>query len=250
VQYSGSRRFSKLRTPKGSKEQVQVTREQTANTGISRKDQEILASIKPIVDGIAVIFGKNCEVVLHSFDSLDCSVIHIANGHVTGREVGSPITDLGMKILNESASSGRDVTGCYFSKTTDGKTLRSVTILIRNHSGKPIGMICINFNMSSPLIDIIDSFRETAPDDQVSPEHFVNNIDDLIKTTLKSTIAENNNHTNIPNQEKNKVIVNALIKKGIFEIRGAIDIVARELSISRYTIYNYIREHKFSNKQG
>jgi predicted transcriptional regulator YheO len=226
----------------------QPARKQAVNTGITRKDKEILESIKPIVDGIAVVFGKNCEAVLHSFDSLDCSVIHIANGHITGREVGSPITDLGMKILNESAGSGRNITGCYFSKTTDGKALRSVTVLIRNNSGKPIGMICVNFNMSAPLVDIIDSFRETAPGDQVSPEHFVNNIDDLIKTTLKSTIVENNNHNNIPNQEKNKVIVNALIKKGIFEIRGAIDIVARELSISRYTIYNYIREHKFSNK--
>lgn len=221
---------------------------EAVNAGISRKDREILESIKTIVDGIAVVFGKNCEVVLHSFDSLDCSVIHIANGHITGREAGSPITDLGMKILNESAGSGRNVTGCYFSKTADGKSLRSVTVLIRNSSGKPIGMMCINFNMSAPLSDIIESFRETALGDQVSPEHFVNNIDDLIKTTLKSTIVENNNHNNIPNQEKNKVIVNALIKKGIFEIRGAIDIVARELSISRYTIYNYIREHKFSNR--
>ncbi|MDR2177012.1 MAG: PAS domain-containing protein [Treponema sp.] len=224
------------------------TTKQAVITGISRKDKEILEAVKPIVDGIAVIFGKNCEVVLHSFDSLDCSVIRIANGHITGRETGSPITDLGMKILGESAGSGSDVTGCYYSKTADGKTLRSATVLIRNNSGKPVGMLCINFNMSASLIDIVDSFRETSLNEQASPEHFVNSIDDLIKTALKSAIAENNNHNNIPNQEKNKVIVIALIKKGIFEIRGAIDIVARELSISRYTIYNYIREYKFSNK--
>jgi predicted transcriptional regulator YheO len=231
-----------------AKDVEKQTTTQAVVAGISQKDKEILEAVKPIVDGIAVVFGKNCEVVLHSFDSLDCSVIHIANGHITGREAGSPITDLGMKLLNESAGSGRDVTGCYASKTADGKTLRSVTVLIRNNSGKPIGMMCINFNMSATLIDIVDSFKETSLDEQAGPEHFVNNIDDLIKTTLKSAIAENNNHNNIPNQEKNKVIVIALIKKGIFEIRGAIDIVARELSISRYTIYNYIREYKFANK--
>jgi predicted transcriptional regulator YheO len=50
--------------------------------------------------------------------------------------------------------------------------------------------------------------------------------------------------------EKNKIIVCELIKKGMFDIRGAIDIAARELSVSRYTIYNYIREHKSFQKKG
>jgi predicted transcriptional regulator YheO len=77
----------------------------------------------------------------------------------------------------------------------------------------------------------------------------VTSLDDLVKTTLRETITSISSHTNIPNHEKNKTIVCELIKKGIFEIRGAIDIVARELSLSRYTIYNYIRENRFSNKK-
>jgi predicted transcriptional regulator YheO len=217
------------------------------------RDRQILNSIKPIVDGIAAFVGENCEVVLHSFESLECSVIHIANGHITGRGLGSPITDLGMKILQEAvdtsgAGESRDRTDCYYSKTTDGKTLRSITIMIRNPSGKPIGMICINLNMDAPLRSLIDILAVPQAESPENPENFATNLDELIKTTLRETIAAINGHSDIPNHEKNKIIVYELNKKGMFDIRGAIDIVARELSVSRYTIYNYIREHKSSQK--
>jgi len=44
--------------------------------------------------------------------------------------------------------------------------------------------------------------------------------------------------------EKNKLIVFELYKRGVFNVRGVIDLVAKELGISRYTIYNYLREAK------
>ncbi|GHV63537.1 hypothetical protein AGMMS49587_13890 [Spirochaetia bacterium] len=217
----------------------------TANApSITVKDRQLLDSVKPIVDGIAAFLGENCEVVLHSFESLDCSVIHIANSHVTGRSLGSPITDLGMKILRESTETSKNVTDCYYSKTTDGKTLRSITIMIRNPSDKPIGMICINLNMDVPLLSMINTLAVPQTENPVNPENFVANLDELIMTTLRETITTINGHHDIPNHGKNKIIVYELIKKGMFDIRGAIDIVARELSVSRYTIYNYIREHK------
>jgi predicted transcriptional regulator YheO len=217
---------------------------------LTSKDREILEAVKPVIDGIALLLGENCEVLLHSFESLDCSVIYIRNGHVTGRTEGSPITDLGMKILRDSAGAGKDITGCYYSKTSDGKILRCMTILIRNGAKKPIGMMCVNMNMSAPLVDVLNVFNGAGkPEGGESPENFVTSLDDLVKTTLRETITSISSHTDIPNHEKNKTIVYELIKKGIFEIRGAIDIVARELSLSRYTIYNYIRENKFSNKK-
>jgi predicted transcriptional regulator YheO len=155
-----------------------------------------------------------------------------------------------MKILQDSAHTERDVTGCYYSKTADGKLLRSMTITIRNEAKWPIGMMCVNMNMSAPLIDVLNVFNGTEKQEGgESPENFVASLDDLIKTTLRETITSISSHPDIPNHEKNKTIVYELIKKGIFEIRGAIDIVARELSLSRYTIYNYIRENKFSNKK-
>jgi predicted transcriptional regulator YheO len=122
--------------------------------------------------------------------------------------------------------------------------------MIRNPSGKPIGMICINLNMDAPLLSLVNTLAIPQAESSGSPENFAANLDELIKTTLRETIIAINGHNDIPNNEKNKIIVCELIKKGMFEIRGVIDIVARELSVSRYTIYNYIREHKSSQKEG
>jgi predicted transcriptional regulator YheO len=216
----------------------------------SLKDKVLLDMMQPVVDGIALFLGEQCEVLLHSFETLNHSIIYIANGHVTGRKIGSPITDLGMKILQESTDSKRAVTGSYYSKTSDGKTLRSVTILIRNNAGRAIGMMCINMNMDMPLTDFLNLLGNPKSQVQLeNTENFVTNVDDLIKTALSETMSSINNHQKIPNHEKNKIIVNELIEKGIFDIRGAIDIVARELSLSRYTIYNYIREQKYANRK-
>jgi predicted transcriptional regulator YheO len=215
-------------------------------SSITARDKEILNALIPIVDSIALMMGRNCEVLLHSFENLDKSIIHIVNGHITLRSVGSPITDLGIKVLNNSTENETDITGCYFSKTNDGKSLRSVTTLIRNSKGKPIGMMCINYNMSAPLMDVMSDFSGSGEKNlHDNTENFVASIEDLVKTTLRETINSINTHNNIPNHEKNKTIVGELIKRGIFDIRGAIDIAARELSLSRYTVYNYIREYKF-----
>jgi len=48
----------------------------------------------------------------------------------------------------------------------------------------------------------------------------------------------------LPPSEKNKLIIQELYKKGLFNVRGAIDLAAKEIGVSRYTVYNYIREAK------
>lgn len=222
------------------------TKNSTSAMTFTQRDKQTLESMKTVADGIAAFLGENCEVVLHSFDSLDKSIFHIVNGQVTGRCVGAPLTDLGMKLLTESCNSNKDVTECYYSKTADDKLLRSITILIRNGDGKPIGMMCINFNMDAPLADVLRLFcAKGQPETDKSQETFVTSIEELIEVTLRDARAAVSGDDSIPNNAKNKAIVCELIKKGIFDIRGAIDIVALKLSVSRYTIYNYIRESKF-----
>ena len=85
----------------------------------------------PIVEGVAKLFGRNCEVVLHSLNDLQHSIIKIKNGEITGRKLGSPVTDLSIKILKEINFSGDNVSS-YYTKTKDGKILKSVTIVIKN----------------------------------------------------------------------------------------------------------------------
>ena len=64
-------------------------------------DRQILNSYALMLDGLGAYLGEGYELVLHSLESLDHSVIKIINGHYTGRKEGSPITDLALKMLGE-----------------------------------------------------------------------------------------------------------------------------------------------------
>jgi len=210
---------------------------------LSDYDKKILHIMVPIVEGVAKLFGKNCEVVLHSLNDLQHSIIKIENGEITGRKLGSPVTDLGIKILKEVNFSGDNVSS-YYTKTKDGKILKSVTILIRNTQEKPIGFLCININLSASLMEFVQELFPNSKTLVNTLEHFPVDTNELINKTLEEVIAKIAKKQDVPNTDKNKLIVLELYNKGIFDIKGTIDLVAKEIGVSRYTIYNYIRETK------
>lgn len=212
---------------------------------LSKESRIILNSLKPVVKGIATVFGKNCEVVLHSLEDISHSIIKVENGYITGRKEGAPLTDLGLNILEKADSLNNDVIGDYYTKIDNGRLLRSVTIVIRNARNKPIGFLCINIDISVPLADFLNEFSPAGKHISSNVEEFFPlTAKDLVEKSLRSAISKVNSQRKISPSERNKKIVGDLYKKGIFEIKGAINMVADEMGISRYTVYNYIREMK------
>ena len=44
------------------------------------------------------VLGQDYEIILHDLSNMDHSVIAVANGHVSGRRIGSPNIDLHFSI--------------------------------------------------------------------------------------------------------------------------------------------------------
>ncbi len=209
------------------------------------RDRAILRSLEPVMDGIAELMGEQCEVVLHSLEDPEHSVVRVRNGHITGRKTGAPLTDQEMKVLRSALRSGTDVLPAGLSKTGDGKTLRSVTSVIRNDEGQPIGLFCTSLNLDAPVLSLLRTLlSNSGRDDQESSEHFVMNAEELVQRSVQEAIREADAAGMKPNLARNKMIVRELLARGIFDIRGAVDLVAREMGVSRYTVYNYLREVK------
>ena len=103
-----------------------------------------LRSYEAVVDGIASLIGPFCEIVLHSLEDLNTSAIKIANGENTGRQVGSPITDLALKMLRDIEGSERNFSRSYFTRAKGGVLMKSITVAIRNGENRVIGLLCIN----------------------------------------------------------------------------------------------------------
>ena len=59
--------------------------------------------LKQLAAGIAAQFGSNCEVVIHDVSSNhpDHSIVHIENGHVSGRKVGDGASQV---VLDQMAT--------------------------------------------------------------------------------------------------------------------------------------------------
>ncbi len=218
----------------------------STSKGLRDKENTILLhALETVVDSVAEVFGSNCEVVLHSLEDLGHTVVKIANGQVTGRKAGSPMTDFGIEILEEAMLSGKDAAGSYYNRLDNGKLLKSSSAVIRNGKGEFVGMLCINVDLSVPLLDFA---RELLPEKGEFPErvveHFPSTLDELVERTLEEVMSQVGNQREVAPVEKNKAIITELYRRGIFKVAGVIDILAKKMGISRYTVYHYIRDAK------
>lgn len=210
----------------------------------TEQDHAILNSYKTVVEGLAVLLGEHCEIVLHSLEDLQHSAIFIANGHNTNRKIGSPITDLALSSLHRMQD-GDIVAKPYFTRAKGNMLMKSITIAVRNQEQRIIGLLCLNINLDTPLSQIIETLVPTEKESQSSSEvNFANSVEDLVIQTLEHTIDEISSDSDVANNVKNRQIVNSLYEKGIFDIKDAINHVAERLDISRHTVYLYIRQIK------
>ncbi|MDO6497630.1 helix-turn-helix transcriptional regulator [Photobacterium sanguinicancri] len=210
---------------------------------LSVSDKLILDAMCNVVDGIAAMYGQHTEVALHSLDIENPSIIKIANGHVTERGIGAPITNLALEKLK----TGADVSEPYFSRCSQGKLIRSVTTIIRNDVGTAIALLCINADMDAPIHSFLSSMLpNTLPLDSaaVSPETFAKNPDEMLNDSIERIKNATMEDKTIPTHKRSRVIVEQLFENGVFNIKDAIVITAESLGVSRDTVYRYLRDLK------
>ena len=186
---------------------------------LTATDRQILNSYALMLDGLGAYLGEGYELVLHSLESLDHSVIKIINGHYTGRKEGSPITDLALKMLGE------------LERDPARTVSPSCTIPITGEHGRIIGLLCMNFHMESPLSTLLQNFippQENISASQPPAENFSDNIDDLILSALTETREAVYSDSAISSANKNKEIVLQLYQRGIFNLDNLCTVIAEQ----------------------
>lgn len=210
----------------------------------TKKDSEILALYFRLAEMVADLIGPHCEVVIHSLESLDKSVVKIVNGHHTGRKEGSPITDMGLKMLRLFLQTGEVNSRSYFTRNNKGEMLKSTTCVLAGDNNKPVGLFCVNMNLSAPFPEII---RTLIPDmGTMLPinENFGANVSDVVEKTTETMIDQVFKDSSVNPKARNKAVVYQLFESGIFELKEATSIVSLKLGISKHAIYKYLREFK------
>ena len=211
-------------------------------TKLTKNDHLILESYKLMMDGLAEFLGSGYEIVLHSFENIEHSVIKIINGYHSGRQEGSPITDLALKILGEIKESKNNAKNyVYFNRSKKGTPMRSATMPIIGENKKNIGLLCMNFYMDIPLHKFLDSIVKIENGNHDTVESFASSTDELILSAIESATAKIMSNPNVAASNKNKEIINTLYHKNIFNLKDAVLKVAEVLGISKNTVYLHIR---------
>ena len=212
-----------------------------------RKEQ--LETLSRIAHGIAAQFGSGCEVVVHDLASADAehSVVHIENGHISGRKVGDAASPVVLEQL-KSQTAPEDKLG-YLTRTPDGRILKSSTIYINGDDKKPIAILSINFDISalsmveSALHDITTPNRE--PTDE--PKRITQNVNDLLDELIRQSVELIGKPPAMMTKDEKVQAMRFLSDHGAFLITKSGDKISKYFGISKYTLYSYI-DAKHSGK--
>jgi predicted transcriptional regulator YheO len=218
---------------------------------LSRTDKLIIESYKTTREGLAAYYGEAFEMELHDLADPDHSIIKIINGFHSGRREGTPITDFALSLLEQIKKNnppGKSVPYrgpfiTYLSSSKYGKPVRSTTIVIFGEKKKPIGLLCINLYLDSPLISLLQNFSPAAPaiPAEYAAEHFTSDSGELITRSLEKVKAGVLADGAVPSSQKNKEIITLLYYQGIFKLKDAVQTISRDLGISKNTVYLHIR---------
>ena len=209
------------------------------------KDQEVLQLYVSLVPFLGEILGPGCEVVVHDVTDPGHSLIAICNG-LSGRKPGDPMTDLARALAERSAYADAGYLTNYSGRTQNGDFLSS-TYYIKNDN-RLIGLLCINKDMSSvqdvnnALHHLLERFNLAAPQESEYTETLDNPVASMMHSRISDIIAQSGVPPMRMSLAEKVQTVHRLKEDGVLMLRGAVNDVADQLSVSIPTVYRYLNK--------
>ncbi|OAS23676.1 helix-turn-helix transcriptional regulator [Paenibacillus oryzisoli] len=212
--------------------------------------QDEFEFLTDMVTGLAAQFGENCEVVLHDLTgSYESTIVAIANGHITGRKIGDPGTNLGLELLRGNHVNGNKFN--YLTQTKDGRILRSSSIYMKNKAGKIIGSLCINTDITDLMVaeKTLKNLINPAGEQTEVKESFVTSVSDLLDALIQEAQEIIDKPVAVMTKEDKMRMIQLLDAKGAFLIKKGGEKICTYLNISKYTLYSHLEEGKSNAKE-
>ena len=205
------------------------------------KDVDFEVFVKDLMKLITAEFGSNCETVLHDWSNgYDKTIVAIENGHVTGRKIGDPGSNLGLEVMRGTQDGSSQLN--YVTKTADNRMLKSSSLYVKDVNGEPIGAFCINYDITDLLSakDVLGDL--TMGDEEERDEQFVTDVNDLLDYLLsQSEIIVGKQANDMTKEDKLKAL-KYLDDKGAMLITKSGTKICKYFDISKFTLYNYLEE--------
>lgn len=200
-------------------------------------------TLKTLMKMLAVQFGPTTELVLHDLtNGYESTIIAIENNSVTGRNVGDCGSNLGLEILRSGETPGDQDCFGYTTALKDGRILRSSSMYFHDESGKVIGSLCVNTDITE--LQRMDKY--IAPllpkeDAKEVEELFAHNVSELLDFYIQKCDELLAHKTAEQMSKEDKLTaIKYLESKGVFLITKAGSKICKYLKISKGTLYSYL----------
>ncbi|MEW2549900.1 PAS domain-containing protein [Streptomyces sp. NPDC047002] len=199
--------------------------------------EDLMRAVEPLVDGLAATFGPHCEVVLHDFRHPESSIRALA-GSVTSRHIGGAMSEIGLGVLAQGDRAEDRLN--YLTRTPDGRTVKSSTLVLRTGSGQVIGALCVNLDITelriaaTSLAALVGSASEP---EATATTFFSDDIGEVMETVIAQEESALGRVLPRDTRKGRLAIIEALDAKGVFKLPRAVQQVAAHLNVSRATVY-------------
>jgi predicted transcriptional regulator YheO len=217
------------------------------DNGFVMNKNEAFEFLNRLAAGIAKTFGNSCETVVHDMNNKKHSILVIYNGHVTKRKIGGGLDLLGTnKQINDFLSNGSDLINCD-GRSANGKQIKSTTLHLQGDNYHYALGINFDYTLLSVAENAIKELTRVGENLEAAvKESGENRLKDIFKecvTILGKPVA-------IMNKDDRMRIVALLQERNAFSFQKSIPCISAWLHISRYTIYNYLKEINEKQRTG
>lgn len=194
-----------------------------------------------LAQAISLMFGKNCETIIHEIDGQHILNLAIFNGHVTNRKAGSTLSIYGKDTSLDTDNAGQNLELDYLNQQviTNGKRIKSTTIHMRGRNYHYALGINYDISILSQMQRVMDGL--TAVEGELSSQLFTTDQPE-ISEIFDGCLERFNVPVNLMKKSDRLELVRQLRDKGVFHIQKSVPYVAERMGVTKYTVYNYLNE--------
>ncbi|EIM76519.1 YheO domain-containing protein [Nitratireductor aquibiodomus RA22] len=203
----------------------------------------ILRPYAALMETLVAQFGANCQVSLYDMREKRPRLVAYS-GTVMEASIGSQLSEKLFTRFQEADNrpSGR----LQFTATTpDGRSLSSSITILRGADDETIACMRIDLCIESLMhsIDMLQTFCNfDAPATQQPQFGNTHNEDviGMVDAVVDEALGRNEALRTQDSRTYRMNIIRELEEKNVFLVKGAVDLIAARMNVSKFTIYNYI----------
>ena len=143
----------------------------------------LLEQYKVMVEFLGQALGGDYEVVLHDLSEGHNAIVAIANGGISGRGVGAPLTNMALRFLADREYERHDYKVGYRGVSRAKTELHSSTMFIKDEAGEMV-VSKLNEEMLARIADITGGAYVRSSKQSIGLDEIVKAINEMEQTEL------------------------------------------------------------------